>query len=165
MFVRMHRLPHSSPLTPRSCLSPPRKQWKDSDAARVALRTVRHSLQRHGASISRVVFCLSAGVEEAAYAEAAALYFPRNEDEQSTSQAATAHEQLDEFGDLVQGRGVSIGRKPSDTAALADARGSAGDGAADQAGDWSQTLLRCGIARFVVFSLLVTSCARSHARC
>jgi hypothetical protein len=33
------------------------------------MRTVRFSLQRHGSKISRVVFCLSAGVEEAAYVE------------------------------------------------------------------------------------------------
>ena len=112
------------------------------------MRTVRHSLQRHRSKISRVVFCLSAGVEEAAYVEAAAVYFPRNDDEEMASAAVTAGEQLDEFGDLVLGRNVSIGRLPSDTAALADVRGSAaGEGAADQAGDWSQTLLRYGCYR------------------
>lgn len=136
---------YASLLTPHSCLAPPRKQWKDSEAARVAMRTVRHSLQRHRSKISRVVFCLSAGVEEAAYVEAAAVYFPRNHDEEMASVAVTAGEQLDEFGDVVLGRNVSIGRMPSDTAALADVRGSAaGEGAGDQAGDWSQTLLRYG---------------------
>ena len=113
------------------------------------MRTVRHSLQRHRSKISRVVFCLSAGVEEAAYVEAAAVYFPRNDDEEMASAAVTAGEQLDEFGDLVLGRNVSIGRLPSDTAALADVRGTAaGEGAADQAGDWSQTLLRYGCHQF-----------------
>jgi hypothetical protein len=108
------------------------------------MRTIRHSLQRHGSKISRVVLCLSAGVEEAAYVEAAALYFPRTFDEEMASCAATAGEQLDEFGDALLGRSVFVGRMPSDTAALADGgRGSGGEGAGEQSGDWSQTLLRC----------------------
>jgi hypothetical protein len=108
------------------------------------MRTIRHSLQRHGSKISRVVLCLSAGVEEAAYVEAAALYFPRTLDEEMASCAATAGEQLDEFGDVLLGRSVVVGRMPSDTAALADGgRGSGGEGAGEQSGDWSQTLLRC----------------------
>jgi hypothetical protein len=113
---------------PCSCLSPPRKQWKDSDAARVAMRTVRHSLQRLGSKISRVVFCVSAGVEEAAYVEAAATYFPRDSEEEIASRAASEGEQLDEYGDVVLGRSVSIGRVPADTAALVNTGGSASEG-------------------------------------
>jgi hypothetical protein len=122
------------------------------------MRTVRLCLQRHGSKISRVVFCISAGVEEAAYVEAAAVYFPRNHDEEAASQAVTADEQLDEFGDLVLGRGVSIGRVPADTAALADGRSSAaGEGGAGQAGDWSQTLLRYSCPRTALNYFVCTS--------
>jgi hypothetical protein len=127
-------------LTICSCLAPPRKQWRDTDAARVAMRTVRRSLQRHGSKIRRIVFCLSAGVEEAAYSEAASLYFPRNLNEEATSRAQTAEEQLDEFGDVVCGRGVSIGRQPSETAALS--AGSRLEGAAPPDSEWRQTLRR-----------------------
>jgi hypothetical protein len=110
------------------------------------MRTVRHSLQRHGCKLQRVVFCLTAGVEEAAFAEAAAVYFPRTHEEEVASQAATQGEQVDDSGDLVLGRSVFIGRVPADTAALADGgRGSVSSeaGAGGQAAEWSQTLLRC----------------------
>ena len=90
------------------------------------------------------MFCVSAGVEEAAYVEAAATYFPRNSEEEIASRAACEGEQLDEFGDVVLGRSVSIGRVPADTQALVDAGrgGASGGSAAHQAADWSQTLLR-----------------------
>jgi len=113
------------------------------------MRTVRHSLQRHGSKISRVVFCVTAGVEEAAFAAAAAVYFPRTPEEEAGSVEATQGEQVDEFGDAVLGRGVVIGRVPADTAALAEGgRGcvaGGGEGGGQQSGEWRQTLLRCGL--------------------
>jgi hypothetical protein len=95
------------------------------------------------------------------------MYFPRTRDEETASAAATAGEQLDEFGDVLLGRNVSIGRMPSETAALAD--GSRGDeGAAGEVNDWSQTLLRY-VCRWAVFARacvgVVTRRTRSHARC
>jgi hypothetical protein len=119
------------------------------------------------------VFCVSAGVEEAAYVEAAATYFPRNSEEEIASRAACEGEQLDEFGDVVLGRSVSIGRVPADTQALVDAGrgGASGGSAAHQAADWSQTLLRYDRASFalqfafVYLSCIITRRPRSHARC
>jgi hypothetical protein len=122
------------------------------------------------------VFCVSAGVEEAAYVEAAATYFPRNSEEEIASRAACEGEQLDEFGDVVLGRSVSIGRVPADTQALVDAGrgGASGGSAAHQAADWSQTLLRydalfCAAVllefAFVYLSCIITRRPRSHARC
>jgi hypothetical protein len=132
------------------------------------MRTIRHSLQRHGCKISRVVLCVTAGAEEAAYVDAAAVYFPRSRDEEVASQIATAGEQLDEFGDVLLGRNMSIGRMPSDTAAIADAGrgGSAmGEDAAEQTGGWNETLLRCDSALFIVDAIAsVVMCPRSHAR-
>ena len=66
------------------------------------MRTVRHSLQRHGSKISRAVFCVTAGVEEAAFAEAATVYFPRPHEEDT--------------GEQVDGRGVFIGLRVAEAA-------------------------------------------------
>ena len=85
--------------------------------------------------------------------DAAALYFPRSRDEEVASQIVTAGEQLDEFGDLLLGRNMSIGRMPSDTAAIADAGRSGStmeEGAAEQTGGWNETLLRCDRTLFIV---------------